>query len=91
MYVEIDGNHYCDLLSKSDNYRTMKLEKYGNKLLRFTNQEVIENVNKVINKIKEFNLWHPIRSRVIVKHPKEDSIIKAPLLNNYREYYPNQI
>ncbi|MBU1449193.1 endonuclease domain-containing protein [Patescibacteria group bacterium] len=94
LYVEIDGNHHqTSKQLQKDTYRTQKLEKlYRNQVLRFTNQEVIENVTKIINQIKEYNLWHPIRSHVLVKHPKADiNIIKASLLNNYRTSLPNQM
>ena len=95
LYVEIDGNyHEMPNQLQKDNYRTQKLEGlYRNEVLRFTNQEVIENVDKIVTQIKEYNLWHPIRSHVLVdKHPKAGlNNNKASLLNNHRTSLPNQM
>ena len=38
---------------KSDAFRTKWLETMGFKVIRFTNEEILENINTVLNIIKE--------------------------------------
>ncbi len=50
--VEIDGSqHYTDNGMEQDKYRTEILEKYGVKVLRFTNYEVDTNIYGVCETI----------------------------------------
>jgi very-short-patch-repair endonuclease len=50
--IEVDGQiHEIQVIE--DGMRQGKLEKYGVHFLRFTNDEVIHDLNKVLNKIKD--------------------------------------
>ena len=54
LIVEVDGAyHFTDTQMEYDMYRTEELEQFGFRVLRFTNEEVIHETEKVINKIKE--------------------------------------
>ena len=52
MVVELDGGIH-NLQVDYDNGRTAEMEKYGIKVIRFTNEEVLNNIENVITKIKE--------------------------------------
>ncbi|MBQ2333138.1 MAG: DUF559 domain-containing protein, partial [Prevotella sp.] len=48
------GNyHQLPEQQSSDEERTKRLEELGMKIIRFTNDEIIGNIEMVINKIKE--------------------------------------
>jgi very-short-patch-repair endonuclease len=50
--IEIDGEiHLNKKTAIYDSARTNKLEKFGIKILRFSNEQVIFNIDSVINKI----------------------------------------
>ena len=54
LVIEVDGAyHFTDEQMEHDAYRTEELEQFGFHVLRFTNEEVIYETEKVINKIKE--------------------------------------
>jgi very-short-patch-repair endonuclease len=49
--IEIDGSiHLEKEVSEYDAGRTNDIEKFGIKILRFTNDEVLNDINEVINK-----------------------------------------
>lgn len=53
LIVEVDGAyHFIGDQIVHDAYRTEELESIGFKILRFTNEEVIDNTESVIRKIK---------------------------------------
>ena len=53
LIVEVDGvYHFASDQMEEDAYRTRELERFGFRVLRFTNEEVIFDTEKVINKIK---------------------------------------
>ena len=55
LVIEVDGAyHYTDEQMIHDAYRTEELERFGFKILRFTNEEVINETESVISKIKEY-------------------------------------
>lgn len=55
LIIEIDGSiHDLEENKKYDKDRQEELELAGYNMIRFTNDDVINNVNKVIEKIKEF-------------------------------------
>lgn len=55
LVIEIDGDSHGQTQSQNkDSRRTEFLESQGLTVLRFTNQEVIENVEAVMVKIEEF-------------------------------------
>lgn len=52
--IEIDGDsHYVDDAPQYDKSRQEFIEDNGIKVIRFTNQEVIENIEGVVQKITE--------------------------------------
>jgi len=52
LIVEVDGEIHNDLTNKEyDEGRTFELNEYGIKIIRFTNDEVSDNLNEVLNKI----------------------------------------
>ncbi len=54
LIIEIDGEYHSeDEQLKYDQQRTKWLNEYNYSLLRFTNEEVLININTVIEKIKE--------------------------------------
>ena len=55
LVVEIDGGyHNVETQSERDEQRTLELEKLGIKVLRFKNEEILDNMNGVLEKIKAF-------------------------------------
>ncbi|MEM8777593.1 MAG: endonuclease domain-containing protein [Cyanobacteria bacterium P01_G01_bin.49] len=57
LVIEVDGeSHYTDSAQKYDQERTQILEGYGLKVIRFTNQEVLNNCAEVCERIEE---WLP--------------------------------
>jgi very-short-patch-repair endonuclease len=54
LIIEVDGAyHFTDSQTEYDIYRTEELERFGFRVLRFTNEEVIYKAQEVIRKIKE--------------------------------------
>jgi very-short-patch-repair endonuclease len=54
LIIEVDGAyHFTDSQTEYDIYRTEELERFGFRVLRFTNEEVIYETQEVIRKIKE--------------------------------------
>ena len=54
LIIEVDGAyHFTDAQIEHDVYRTEELEKLGFRVLRFSNEDVIYNTEKVIQIIKE--------------------------------------
>jgi very-short-patch-repair endonuclease len=52
--IEIDGGqHYMDSGAKEDRIRDDYMREHGFKVLRFSDQEIFENLNGVIEKIYE--------------------------------------
>jgi len=57
LIVEVDGEvHNNEEVRKADNERQKELEGWGNSVIRFTNQQVMKNVNDVIKAISEKTL-----------------------------------
>ncbi|HPC34681.1 MAG TPA: tRNA-guanine transglycosylase, partial [Candidatus Absconditabacterales bacterium] len=53
--IEIDGNtHWSKKEIEYDNKRTKKLESYGLRVVRFTNNEIFENIEGVYLKLQEY-------------------------------------
>ena len=52
LVIEVDGEIHLSQ-QEYDTGRTAELEKYGLRIVRFTNNEVINETEKVINKIKK--------------------------------------
>lgn len=50
LIIELDGKHHLSQ-KEEDDFRTSVLEKYGFSVLRFSNDEVIGNIDDVIEKI----------------------------------------
>ena len=54
LIIEVDGAyHFTDSQTEYDIYRTEELGRFGFRVLRFTNEEVIYKTQEVIRKIKE--------------------------------------
>ena len=51
--IEVDGEIHTEQVGY-DSARTEQLEEYGYHMLRFSNQEVLENLSSVINEIKSW-------------------------------------
>lgn len=52
LIIEVDGeDHYSELGKAKDNKRTEVLESYGLKVLRFSNDDVIQNFESVCGEI----------------------------------------
>ena len=52
LVVELDGEIHNSQADYDDG-RTAEMERYGIKVIRFTNEEVLNNIENVITKIKE--------------------------------------
>ncbi len=52
LIIEVDGKIHINQ-KEADTERTRILEQEGYKVIRFTNKEILNNINKVLNKIKE--------------------------------------
>lgn len=53
LIIEVDGEaHFNSAAQEHDNGRTAELERFGIQIIRFTNEQVIENLELVIDKIK---------------------------------------
>lgn len=54
LIIEIDGGqHYEDKALISDKSRDLELEKLGFKVIRFTNIDILRNIEGVLSKINE--------------------------------------
>jgi very-short-patch-repair endonuclease len=54
LLIELDGDfHFDEDAKKYDRERTRKIESKGLKVIRFENQEVLLNLDKVLNEIKK--------------------------------------
>ncbi len=58
LIIEVDGGQHS-LQKDEDRERDMHLEKNGFKILRFWNNEVLENMEGVLEKIRSHCLCHP--------------------------------
>ena len=53
LIIEVDGAYHSELeQQKYDEGRTARLESLGFKVLRFSNEEILNQIDKVINSIK---------------------------------------
>ena len=52
LILEIDGGVHKDQIDQ-DNYRDFLCEQLGYQVIRFSNQEVMNNLNSVLSKLKE--------------------------------------
>jgi len=54
LVIEVDGDvHNDEVLSEYDISRTAELNKFGIKVIRFTNDQIIYNIDSVITKIHQ--------------------------------------
>jgi very-short-patch-repair endonuclease len=54
LIIEVDGEiHFNDQAKEYDHGRTGELERFGIKVIRFTNEEVIKNQELVMNQIRK--------------------------------------
>lgn len=61
LFVEIDGGYHNNPEQiKKDEIREKKLtSNYRNKIIRFTNSEVMQSLDDVIKEILRHNIWNP--------------------------------
>ncbi|HEX2921476.1 MAG TPA: DUF559 domain-containing protein, partial [Bacteroidales bacterium] len=60
LVIEVDGEiHSEPEVQEHDEGRTGEMERFGIQILRFTNNEVRNEKDKVVRKIKEFLLRQP--------------------------------
>lgn len=73
--IEIDGGYHKAATQREyDEVRTKELEKYGVRIIRFDNEEVLKNTQEVLEKIARFSLLTPGPS------PKmERGVVAAPI------------
>ena len=61
MVIELDGGIHDDVgIKERDEGRTYELENFGLKIIRFTNEDIFENLDNVLNEIKTHLLPHPL-------------------------------
>jgi very-short-patch-repair endonuclease len=61
LVIEIDGDiHFEEHQKEHDVNRSAELEKYGIHVLRFTNDQVLNSIDEVINSISDFIQNHDI-------------------------------
>ena len=68
--IEIDGGQHAAENDK-DRERDSCLQQYGFKVLRFWNNEVLQNINGVLEIIRENCLWSPSPQSPPVKGGEE--------------------
>ena len=72
LVVEVDGDYHNEIEQKdADELRTSYLNFFGYNEVRFTNKEVIENVEKVLEKIKN--------KLIEIKSIKSETLTPSPL------------
>ena len=50
LIIEVDGiSHKFDSIEKKDKFRQTKLEQAGFDIIRFKDEEILNNINEVIN------------------------------------------
>jgi len=55
LIIEVDGEIHDDEQTKEyDDGRTAELDKYGIKVIRFTNEQVLNDKEAIINQIHKF-------------------------------------
>jgi very-short-patch-repair endonuclease len=55
LIIEVDGEiHFNSVAQEHDDGRTGELERFGIKIIRFTNEQIIKNKELVINQITTF-------------------------------------
>ncbi len=53
LIIEVDGEiHNIETMKERDEVRTFELQKYGISIIRFTNEEIFYDMNKVMEKIR---------------------------------------
>ena len=76
LVVEVDGKyHFIEDQQVSDEERTLYLNQHGFDVLRFTNEEVLGNIDEVITRIQE-----AIMSKSDITQQRTDNPSGAPLL-----------
>ena len=59
LIVEVDGGiHQTNEQREWDENRTVEIEKYGLAILRFTNEEVMNNIGYVLDKLRHYIISH---------------------------------
>jgi very-short-patch-repair endonuclease len=62
LIIEVDGEIHAVLkIKEHDENRTAELEKYGIRIIRFSNEQVMNKPEETISEIKKFVTRHPIK------------------------------
>ncbi|RKS99272.1 UvrD-helicase domain-containing protein [Flavobacterium sp. 123] len=88
LIIEVDGDyHFTEEQIQLDNERTIILNELGYKVIRFTNNEVLTNINYVLNKIKSelVNQENFQNSNMQVKAPSHSGRVGEG--NSYVQYF----
>ncbi len=63
LVIEVDGGiHLLKKQKEHDQNRTAELERFGIRVLRFTNDQIKYNISQVLNTITEYISTHPCNS-----------------------------
>ncbi|UXE60412.1 MAG: endonuclease domain-containing protein [Woronichinia naegeliana WA131] len=69
LVIEIDGDsHFTDDAIIYDQARSEKLKGYGLQIIRFTNQDVLDNFEEVCEIIEEINPPNPLKNDLLDKN-----------------------
>ena len=80
LIVEVDGKyHFIGNQQVSDEERTLYLEQNGFEVIRFTNEEVLGNIDGVLERIKEV-----LKSKEDMIQSEENNPVGTPLLGRGR-------
>ena len=58
--LEIDGGYHKTQVDY-DEGRTSELERFGIRVIRFTNEEVMNDIDRVVEEIKQYILPQPLK------------------------------
>ena len=60
LIIEVDGEiHTNECIKEHDENRTAELKRFGVRILRFSNEQILNNIDEVIAEIKKFLHKHP--------------------------------
>lgn len=65
LVIEVDGMiHNLQIQFEHDQNRTAELQRLGIRILRFTNEQVMNNLSSVVEEIIDFVKYHPIQEEI---------------------------
>ena len=83
LIIEVDGDyHLAEEQQLSDRERDTYLQHFGFHIIRFSNEEVLQNLDKVLNKIKTaMNKLH-LKTNLLISHQQQR--YRKTLLTSHR-------